>query len=121
MPFRSPARAGFDLVVRRPALVLAEIAWRWAFGLASLALIALTCGLFFASIRVTDADMQLARSGSPWIAADVLARIIAANKAPLLRGLAVLVPGIALLWTVAAAVGRLMTVPPLVTNRAVLT
>jgi hypothetical protein len=111
MPRRSPARAGFDAVVRRPALVLAEIAWRWAFGLASLALIALTCLLFFASIRVNDAELQLARSGSPWIAADVLARIIAANKAPLLRGMAVLVPGIALLWTVAAAVGRLITTP----------
>ena len=116
MPLRSPARAGFDAVIRRPALVLAEIAWRWGFGLASLALMALTCGLFLASIRVSDADLQLARSGSPWIAADVLARLIAANKAPLLRGLAVLVPGIAILWTVAAAVGRMITTPPLLAS-----
>ena len=109
----SPARAGFDLVIRRPGLVFAEIAWRWCFGLASLVLLALACGLFFASIRVTDADMQLARSGSPWIAADVVARLLQANKAPLLRGLAVLIPGIAILWTVAAAVGRMITTPPL--------
>jgi hypothetical protein len=116
MPVRSPARAGFDAVIRRPALVLAEIAWRWGFGLASLALMALTCGLFLASIRVSDADLQLARTGSPWIAADVMARLIAANKAPLLRGFAVLVPGIAILWTVAAAVGRMITTPPLVAS-----
>lgn len=116
MPHPNPARAGFDAVVRRPALVLAEVAWRWCFGLAALALLGLTCLLFLASIRVSDADMQLVRSGSPWILADVLVRLIQSNKAPLLLGLAVLVPGIAILWTLAAAVGRLITTPPLIVS-----
>lgn len=116
MPHPSPARAGFDAVVRRPALVLAEVGWRWCFGLASLALFGLTCVLFLSTIRVTDADMQLARSGSPWLLADVLVRLVQSNKAPLLRGLAVLVPGIAILWTLAAAVGRLITTPPLIAS-----
>ena len=114
MPSPSPSRAGFDIVIRRPALVFAEIAWRWCFGLASLALLALTCVLFLNSIRVTDGDMQLMRSGSPWIAADVLARLLGANSAPLLRALAVLIPGIAVLWALAAAVGRAITTPPLI-------
>lgn len=110
----SPSRAGFDLVVRRPALIFAEIAWRWCFGLASLALVGLTCVLFLNSVRVTDGDMQLMRSGSPWIAADVLARLLSANGAPLLRALAVLIPGIAILWTIAAAIGRTITTSPLI-------
>jgi len=118
MPHPNPGRAGFDLVLRRPALVLAEIAWRWSFGLASLALLGLTCILFLASIRVSESDMQLARSGSPWIVADVLAHLLQANRAPLLRAVAVLVPGMAILWTIAASVGRLITVPSLVTPRA---
>jgi hypothetical protein len=117
MPHPNPGRAGFDLVLRRPALVFAEIAWRWSFGLASLALLGLTCILFLSSIRVSESDMQLAHSGSPWIIADILARLIQANAAPLLRGFAVLVPGMAILWTIAASVGRLITVPPLVTPR----
>ena len=117
MPHPNPGRAGFDLVVRRPALVFAEIAWRWSFGLASLALLGMTCILFLSSIRVGDSDMQLARSGSPWILADVVARLLSANSAPLLRALAVLVPGMAILWTIAASVGRLITVPPLLTPR----
>jgi hypothetical protein len=114
MPHPSPSRAGFDLVIRRPALLFAEIAWRWSFGIAALALLGLTCVLFLTSVRVTDADMQLASSGSPWIAADVLARLLDANRAALLRALAVLIPGIAILWTIAAAIGRAMTTPPLI-------
>jgi hypothetical protein len=114
MPHPSPSRAGFDLVIRRPALLFAEIAWRWSFGIAALALLGLTCVLFLSSVRVTDADMQLASSGSPWIAADVLARLLDANRAALLRALAVLIPGIAILWTIAAAIGRAMTTPPLI-------
>ena len=114
MPHPSPSRAGFDLVIRRPALIFAEIAWRWCFGLASLALLGMTSVLFLNSVHVTDGDMQLMRSGSPWIAADVLARLLSANSAPLLRALAVLVPGMAILWTIAAAVGRAITTPPLI-------
>ena len=117
MPHPNPGRAGFDHVLRRPVLVFAEIAWRWCFGLASLALLGMTCLLFLSSIRVTDSDMQLARSGSPWILADALARLLHANSAPLLRALAVLVPGMAILWTIAASIGRLITVPSLVTPR----
>src|SRR5689334_3396530 len=98
MPHPNPGRAGLTAVMRRPWLLLAEVAWRWAFGLAALALIAGTCFLFLATTRVSDADMQLARSGSPWILADVIARVLQANRAALLRALAVLVPGTAILW-----------------------
>jgi len=114
MSHPSPARAGFDLVIRRPALVLAEIAWRWCFGAAAIALFGLTVALFLGSIHVTDSDMDLARRASPWIAADVMARLLEANRAALLRAFAVLVPGFAILWTIAAAIGRLVTTPPLV-------
>ena len=73
MPHPSPSRAGFDAVVRRPAVLLAEVCWRWCFGITSLTLLAATAILFLGTIRVSDAEMQLAKSGSPWVAADVVA------------------------------------------------
>ncbi|MFZ3211271.1 MAG: hypothetical protein WA188_07125 [Terriglobales bacterium] len=40
MVSRSPISEGFRRAFREPTIVLAEIAWRWSFGLAALALVA---------------------------------------------------------------------------------
>ncbi len=113
MPPSSPSRAGFVFVLRRPALLVAEVAWRWSFGLAFLGLLAAISMLYLGSIRISDSDLLLMKSGSPFLAADALAHALSGSKAALLRGIAVLVPGVAILWTIAAGFGRLVTVPPL--------
>ena len=112
MPQPTPARAGFDLVIRRPALILAEVLWRWCFGVASLGLLGLIFVLFLKSIPISDVERSFMKSGSLYLVADALSHIITAAKGPLLRSLAVLVPGLALLWTIAAGIGRLVTLPP---------
>src|SRR5215472_6285368 len=108
MSTKSPARAGFDLVIRRPALILAEVLWRWCFGLASIGLLTLTFLLFLRSIPVSDADREFMKSGSVYLMSDALTHILNASKGPLLRAFAVLVPGLTVLWTIAAAIGRLV-------------
>ena len=37
MKRRSPTLEGFRILFRRPSLVMAEISWRWTFGLALIA------------------------------------------------------------------------------------
>src|SRR5579872_2900939 len=49
--------AGFSAAFRRPAVWLAELAWRWAFAVSAWLLIAYGVLLFLGSVPVSDADM----------------------------------------------------------------
>src|SRR5438309_5994003 len=106
---RSPVHEGFRAVLRAPGVVVAEIAWRWCFGTATLALLAVAAVQFLKSVRVSDADVLALRTGIPWLMANALAHILQGSGARLLRAAAILLPGIVLLWTIAAAVGRAAT------------
>jgi hypothetical protein len=113
MPYESPARAGFRAVFRHPEILLAEVAWRWTFGIAWLALLSFTALGFLDTLPVTNADRMLLNSGAPLLIADALSHILQGSAVRLLRASAVLVPGIAVLWTLAAAIGRVATLKPL--------
>src|SRR5581483_7801367 len=101
----SPARAGFTAVAREPRVIATEIAWRWTFGAAALVL--LTMG------ALAWLDRLMLRSRQPILMADALSHILAGSGARLLRILALLLPSIAALWTVAATVGRALTLKSL--------
>jgi len=103
----SPARAGFATVLRRPRIFFAELAWRWTFGTAAIALLLFTWLEFLRGIEISEAEYAL--RNSPLGAADALARVLGANTGPLLRATAVLLPGLALLWIVAGSLGRGVT------------
>ena len=103
----NPARAGIAVVLRRPGIFFAEIAWRWTFGAAAIALLLFTWLEFLRGIEISEAEYAL--RNSPLGAADALARVLGANTGPLLRAAAVLLPGLALLWIVAGSLGRGVT------------
>lgn len=105
MATSSASRAGFRAVWRQPALVLAEIAWRWSWGLASLAVLAVSARTFLLSITVTDAEMVELRSQAPVLVADAINRMLEGSGAILARMAAVAVPAMALLWIVTASLG----------------
>jgi hypothetical protein len=104
-----PVRAGFRALLRQPALFAAELAWRWAFGAAAWALIFLSVHRFLSTITVSQAEIQLARTWQPFLVADVVARVLAANWAAALRATVILVVGILVLWIFAATAGRAAT------------
>jgi hypothetical protein len=108
-----PVRAGFRAVLCQPALLVAELAWRWAFGAAAWALILLSVHRFLSSMTVSQAEVQLARTWQPFLVADVVARILAANWAAALRATVILVVGIFALWIFAVTVGRAATLKAL--------
>jgi hypothetical protein len=103
-------RAGFRAVLRQPAVVLGEIAWRWAFGAAAWALVIFALRRILAHVDVTQAELLIARRSDILLVADACARILIQVLPQLARECLVLAPAIAILWIAAATVGRAITV-----------
>ena len=102
-------RAGFRAVVRRPALVLGEVAWRWAFGAAAWTLVIFAIRRILAHVDITQAELLLARHRDVFLIADAGAHIIVQVLPQLARECLVLAPAIAVLWIAAATLGRAIT------------
>jgi hypothetical protein len=106
----SPTLEGFRAAFRRPALTLAEIAWRWTVGAVAWTLALFLVVEFLDSLPVTNADATLLWTRQPVLVGRAIAHILhgSLNRAVL----ATLVAALALsfLWIVAASVGRASTV-----------
>jgi hypothetical protein len=106
-------RAGFRAVVRQPALVLGEIAWRWAFGAAAWTLVIFAFRRIFAHVDITQAELLLARHSDLFLIADACAHILVQVLPQLGHECLVLAPAIAVLWIAAATLGRAITLQSL--------
>lgn len=107
-------RTGFRMVRRRPAVMVAEIMWRWSFGAAAGALVTVAALRFLASLTVTDGELWALRSAIPQLMADAILQIFQGSGPRLLRLTLVLAPAISLLWVLAASAGRAATLRALV-------
>ena len=112
-----PLREGFGTISRRPALALAEIAWRWSFGAAAWVLVGLSLHQILLGVDVSDAEMAMARHSSPFLIADAIAHILYEVLPRAARVSLVLIPALALLWVVAASLGRSATLNALLAER----
>jgi len=113
MASESPISEGLRQAFHEPAVVLAEIAWRWSFGLAALALLA---GLFFAyldTLPISNIELLALRSRTPLLVADAIAHIFRGSGPRLVRSFAIVFPAIAMLWVAAAGLGRVATLKAL--------
>ena len=110
MPRLSPTLEGFRAAFRRPALTLAEIAWRWTVGAVAWALIFFSLIEFLDTLPVSRADATLLRTKHPFLVGRALAHILhgSLNRAVLAALLATL--ALSLLWIIAASIGRAATV-----------
>lgn len=102
-------RAGFSSTFRRPAVIAAEIAWRWSFGAAAGALVTVAVLRFLASITVTDGDLLALRSRIPQLMADAILHIFEGSGPRLLRLTLIVTPAVLALWILAASAGRAAT------------
>jgi len=107
-----PINSGFRRVVRQPAIALAEIAWRWSFGLAALALGAASLFAYLDSLRVSNLELLALRDHPRWLIADVAGQILHGSPR-LVMAAAIVLPAIFVLWIAAAAVGRAATLKAL--------
>src|SRR5271167_3198829 len=55
-PAHSPFRDGFAALRHEPALLAAELTWRWCFGLAAWGLAIISAALFLDSLRISPGD-----------------------------------------------------------------
>jgi|SRR5579864_1199350 len=106
----APTSHGFRLALRRPALPLAEIAWRWSFAAAAWFLGIMFLFEYMDSLPVTRIDRLLLRTRQPALIAHAIHRIFEGSafrftKAGILLGMA-----LAVAWIVLASLGRVATV-----------
>lgn len=102
-------RAGLASTFRRPAVIAAEIAWRWSFGAAAGALVTVAVLRFLATLTVTDGDLLALRSRISQLMADAILHIFEGSGPRLLRLTLIVTPAVSALWILAASAGRAAT------------
>ncbi len=109
-------RAGFRTIRTNPALIFAEIAWRWAFGAAAWLLMIFTVRTILEGVDVSGVEIALARSNDAYLIADALVRVIVQVLPRFLGVMFIAIPLLAVIWVVAATIGRAVTIRNLVTD-----
>ncbi len=117
MGSESPVSEGFRRAFREPAIVLAEIAWRWTFGLAALALAAGSLFAYLAMLPVSKFELLALRGHTRWLIADAAGHILHGGPR-LVRVVAIVLPAIFMLWVAAASLGRAATLKALLRREA---
>lgn len=102
-------RTGFRTVRHNPALVFAEIAWRWVFGVTAWLLVIVTVRTIMAGVDVSAAEIALARSNDAYLIADAIVRVLIQVLPRFLAALFLIIPLLAVVWTLAATIGRAVT------------
>ncbi len=116
MKRRSPTLEGFRIMFRLPLLGLAEIAWRWTFGVAATAVLLFSIREYLATLPVTAGEMLLLRTRQPVLVLQALARIFEGSAPRAVTAFVVLAPALGLAWIVIASLGRAATLKTLSEN-----
>ena len=102
----SPTLEGFRAIFRLPSLGLAEIAWRWSFGLATVALLALSFREYLSTLPVTATEMLMLQTRQPSLVMQAITRILQGSGPRAVATLIVLALALTLAWIVLASLGR---------------
>src|SRR5580658_3206724 len=110
----SPFRDGFAALRHEPALLAAELTWRWCFGLSAWGLGIISLALFLDSVRVAPADQFLLRTLQPQLLENALRHIFRGSLSRFVLEQTILLLGVIVLWSLAATAGRAATLRRLV-------
>jgi hypothetical protein len=110
----SPTIEGFRSIFRRPALPLAEVAWRWSFGAAAFVLIGLGFLEYLDTLPVSPTDMLMLRTGHPMLVSNALSHIARGSGFRLVLAFVFLFSTLAILWILLASIGRAATLDALI-------
>jgi hypothetical protein len=94
------------LLFREPAVVFAEIAWRWIFGASALLLTALAILRIGHSVAIFPEEEEMLASRSPILIAQAILEIGHRIWPIVIRIAAIVIPAILVLWVIAATAGR---------------
>jgi hypothetical protein len=107
---RTPLRSGWRVLMRAPAVVLAEIAWRWTFGVALCAILYYGFREYFATVEISRGEYAALRSLEPMTWMAITARVMVAIITGLWVIGPIVIPALVILWIALATIGRVATV-----------
>lgn len=110
----SPFRDGFAALRHEPALLAAELTWRWCFGLSAWGLGIISIALFLDSLKVAPVDAFLLRTLQPQLLENALRHIFRGSLSRFVLEQTILMFGVIMLWSLAATAGRAATLRRLV-------
>src|ERR1700722_5130340 len=105
----SPTAAGFRLILRRPAITLAEIAWRWSFAVAVWFLGGAFLLQYAGSLSVNAVDQLLLGTRQPELMLRALHRIFHGSALRFTTSGILLAIALTVAWIVLASLGRAAT------------
>jgi hypothetical protein len=100
------SRKSLSLVISDPALIVAELAWRWAFAAGAIGVMLFYSSIVRDAISLSAADQGVLLSGNMLLSLDVLSRVVANALPFVLQAAAGALPKIALIWLVCITLGR---------------
>ncbi len=110
----SPFRDGFAALRHEPALLAAELTWRWCFGLSAWGLGIISLALFLDGVKVAPVDQFLLRTLQPQLLQNALQHIFRGSLLRFVLEQTILLLGVTILWSLAATAGRAATLRRLV-------
>src|ERR1039457_4820261 len=110
----SPFQDGFAAVWHEPALLAAELTWRWCFGFSAYALAISSDAWFLDSLKISPADEFLLGTFQPQLLSGAFQHIFRGSLTRFVLEQSVLLLCVTLLWCFAATVGRAATLRRLV-------
>jgi len=113
MVSESPISVGFRTAFREPAVVLAEIAWRWTFGFAAWVLVVASFLAYLDTLPITRTELLMLRSRIPGLVADAVGQIFSGSGGRLTMAVAIVLPAILAIWILCASLGRAATLKAL--------
>ncbi|PYV78053.1 MAG: hypothetical protein DMG97_00275 [Acidobacteria bacterium] len=110
----SPTAEGFRILLRRPIIPLAEIAWRWTFAAAAWFLAAMFLLEYADTLPVKALDRLLLASQQPLLVGHAIQRIFEGSAFRFTKAGILLALALVLGWIVLASLGRTLTLRSLI-------
>lgn len=100
-------------MLRRPSFGLAEISWRWSFGLACWVLLAFSFFEYLNTLPVTRGDVLLLRTRQPRLISQAIAHIFGGSGFRVVETIIVLSVSLAIGWIIVGSLARAATIKAL--------
>ena len=109
----SPTAEAFRAAFHRPLLTFAEITWRWVVGATAAVLFFFGLFEFLDTLPVTNRELLFLRTRNPFLVSQAIAHILRGHVGRGLLSLTLAALLLAVIWIVAASLGRIATVEAL--------